>query len=255
MYLMYVDESVDDGMVNSPTRHFVLTGLVVHELRWWSHLESIIALRRQFRQQFGLKLREEFHASRMISRSGNLARIPKHQRLEMIRLFADHLAQLSDMNLINIVINKQDKAKDYSVFEMAWKTLIQRFENTVSRHNFPGPQNPDERGAIVCDQTQDGKLTKLLRKMRRFNPVPSQQGYVQSSRNLPLQYIIEDPVSRDSAHSFFVQAADLATFLLYQHIEPNGYMKAKGGKNYFRRLDPILCHVASSRDPNGIVRL
>ena len=34
MYLMYVDESGDVGMVNSPSRYFVLVGLVLHELRW-----------------------------------------------------------------------------------------------------------------------------------------------------------------------------------------------------------------------------
>ena len=32
MFLMYVDESGDAGLVGSPTRYFVLTGLVVHEL-------------------------------------------------------------------------------------------------------------------------------------------------------------------------------------------------------------------------------
>jgi len=29
---MYVDESGDPGLVGSPTEHFLLTGLVVHEL-------------------------------------------------------------------------------------------------------------------------------------------------------------------------------------------------------------------------------
>jgi hypothetical protein len=91
--------------------------------------------------------------------------------------------------------------------------------------------------------------------MRRFNPVPSQPGMGTAVRNLPLQYIIEDPVYRDSVHSYFVQAVDLAAFLLYQHLAPNAYMRDKGGKNYFNRLGPILCRVASSRDPNGIVRL
>lgn len=31
MYFMYVDESGDPGMLVSPTRYFVLSGLVVHE--------------------------------------------------------------------------------------------------------------------------------------------------------------------------------------------------------------------------------
>ena len=34
MFLMYVDESGDCGLQNSPTRYLVLTGLVIHELRW-----------------------------------------------------------------------------------------------------------------------------------------------------------------------------------------------------------------------------
>jgi hypothetical protein len=32
-------------------------------------------------------------------------------------------------------------------------------------------------------------------------------------------------------------------------------MRKKGGRNYFDRLAPVLCTVASHRDPRGIVRL
>jgi hypothetical protein len=74
-------------------------------------------------------------------------------------------------------------------------------------------------------------------------------------RNLPLATIVEDPNFRDSRHSLFVQAADLSACLLYQHLVPCAYMRKKGGQNYFNRLDPILCKVASKPDPLGIVRL
>jgi hypothetical protein len=63
MYMMYVDESGDCGLVNSPTRFFVLTGLVLHELRWRDYPEQLIAFRRRIRHQFGLRLREELHAA------------------------------------------------------------------------------------------------------------------------------------------------------------------------------------------------
>lgn len=33
MYLMYVDESGDSGLLGSPTRYFVVSGIVLHELR------------------------------------------------------------------------------------------------------------------------------------------------------------------------------------------------------------------------------
>ena len=74
-------------------------------------------------------------------------------------------------------------------------------------------------------------------------------------RNMPLNYVIEDPSFRDSRHSYFVQAVDLVAFLLYQHLVPGAYVRRKSAQNYFLRLEPILCTHASSKDPLGIVRL
>lgn len=74
MYLMYVDESGDIGLTGSPTRYFVLTGLVLHELRWRQTLDELIAFRREQKTDFGLKLREEIHASPMLSKPGDLVR-------------------------------------------------------------------------------------------------------------------------------------------------------------------------------------
>lgn len=255
MYLMYVDESGDIGLQNSPTRYFVLTGLVVHELRWRPSLDQLIDFRRRMRDAFGIKLREEIHASAMINRPGGLVRIPRHDRLTILRHFADELAAMSDLNLINVVVDKQGKRDAYDVFSMAWRALIQRFENTVSRHNFTGPANPDERGMIFPDRTDDRKLIALLRQMRRFNPIPNQSAFGTGYRNLALNSIVEDPSFRDSEHSYFIQAADLAAFLLYQNLYPGSYIRRKSAQNYFLRLNPILCRHASSRDPYGIVRL
>ncbi len=55
MYLMYVDESGDIGLHNSPTRYFVLSGLVVHELRWQDTLDQFIDFRHRMRRQFTLR--------------------------------------------------------------------------------------------------------------------------------------------------------------------------------------------------------
>jgi hypothetical protein len=45
MYMMYVDESGDPGMTGSPTRYFVLSGVVVHELGWRDYLEQLLDFR------------------------------------------------------------------------------------------------------------------------------------------------------------------------------------------------------------------
>lgn len=255
MFLMYVDESGDIGLVNSPTRYFVLTGIVLHELRWTQYLEQLITFRKQLKADFGLRLREELHASALVNTPGTLARIPKYDRLKILRLYADQLASMSDLTVINIVVDKQAKTVGYDVFDWAWRTLIQRFQNTLSHHNFHGPRNADDRGLVVPDATDDKKLRTLMRKMRRFNPVPSQQHFGGGTRNLLLTSVVEDPYIKNSADSFFIQSADLVAYLLYQKLSPNKYMKSKSGNNYFDRLDPILCKVASSSDKQGIVYL
>ncbi len=256
MHLMYVDESGDPGLAEqSPTRYYVLSGLVVHELRWRGCLDMLVDFRRELRRKYGLRMKEEFHTAQMLTRPGALVRIKRHDRLAMIRAFADVLAAIPDLNILNVVVDKQGKPPDCDVFELAWKTLVQRFENTIGHHNFPGPANSDERGFVLADHTDDRKLMSVFRRMRHYNPIPNQESFGTGYRNLPLQYVIEDPSLRRSSHSYFIQAADLSAFLLYQHLTPSSYMRRNAGQNYFRRLKPVLCTVVLSNDAYGIVRL
>jgi hypothetical protein len=255
MYLMYADESGDTGLVNSPTRYYVLTGVVLHELSWQAYLDRLVDFRRRMQRAFGLRLREELHAAAMINRPAKLIRIKRHNRLTIIRAFADELASMPHLNVISVVVDKLGKSADYQVFDMAWKVLIQRFANTISYRNFPGPMNPDERGLIFPDNTDNKRLTQLVRQLRRYNPVPHQPRFGLGYRNLTITNVVEDPNFRDSSHSYFVQAADLTAFLLYQKLCPSSYIRRKSGHNYFDRLDPVLCKVASTTDPQGIVRL
>jgi hypothetical protein len=255
LYLMYIDESGDCGLQNSPTRYFILSGVVVHELRWRTYLNQLIAFRHRMKQQFGIRLREEVRASAFINKPKELARIKRNDRLTILRALADEVASMSDLNVINVVVDKQSKPASYDVFSMAWRSLIQRFENTVSSRNFQGPANSDEYGMLFPDHTDDKKLSLLLRQMRRYNPIPNQASYGAGYRNLTLARIIEDPNFRDSVHSYFVQAADLTAYLLHQRLAPNSYMRSKSGQNYFARLAPVLCKAATSRDPLGIVYL
>lgn len=167
MFLMYVDESGDSGLISSPTRYFVLSGVVVHELRWNEYLDRLISFRQRMKQKFGLLLREEIHSAHLINRPGDLVRIPRNDRLSIIRHLADEMASMTDMNVINVVVDKQGKAAGYDVVENAWRALVQRFSNTVSHRNFRGPANADERGLILPDMGNAKKVTHTIRKMRR----------------------------------------------------------------------------------------
>lgn len=255
MYLMYVDESGDAGMVESPTDYFVLSGIVLHELRWTDTLERLIAFRRRMKLQFGLKLREEIHASALINNPGPLVRIKRHDRLTILRLFADELASIQGLSVINVVVDKRSKPTSFDPFSVAWDRLIQRFENTIARRNFAGPAYAVERGLLFSDATDDKKLRLLVRKKRRYNPIPNQTPYGEGFRDLHLQFVIEDPLPRDSRDSYFIQAADVIAYLLYQSVVPNTYMRKKAGHLYFNRLEPILFKKAATTDPLGIVRI
>jgi hypothetical protein len=252
MYLLYVDESGDVGIDGSPGRYFALSGFVVHELRWHDTLEAILDFRRRLRDTYGLKLREELHAGDMLHKPGELARIPKSIRLKILREALDFQSALPDVSIVNIVVDKLGKPLDFDVFDVAWVTLIQRFHNTISYKNFPGPQNPDDRGLLVVDQTEERKLRGISRRMRRYNPVPSMFG--PGARPIPITTLVEDAVHRNSLHSYFIQLADVNAYFLYQRFQPCGYVKRKGGRNYFNRLRPVLCTVASRSDADGIVR-
>lgn len=255
MFLMYTDESGDTGLVNSPVSHFILTGIVVHELRWQQTLNQLIAFRQRMRNVHGLKLREEIHASEMFTKPGKLGRIKKSDRLAIIRAFAKEIANLQDISIVNIVVDKSSRQPPFDIFSFAWQALIQRFENTLSHRNFPGPRNADDRGMILPDRTDDKKLVQLVRRMRIYNPIANQQQFGQGFRDLRLKTIVEDPAFRDSAHSYFIQACDTCAYLLRQQERPNRYFKKKGGHKYFNLLNPVLCKVASSQDAQGIVRI
>lgn len=228
MYLMYADEAGDSGLdPNSPTDYFVLSAVVVHDLRWSACLDELTTFRRRLKDTYGLHMREELHAARMFSRPDPAyLRFGRHIRLAMVREFADQLATMPDLNVYHVVIDKRTKTDGYDVFTEAWKYLIQRFEDTIQHRNFTGSDSANERGMIFPDNTEGMKLQQLVRKMRRYNPVPGIDKYAGTYRDLSLKAVIEDPNFRDSAHSLFIQAADLCSFLMYQRA---------------------LCHAAISR--------
>jgi hypothetical protein len=254
MYLMYVDESGDTGLQNSPTRYFVLSAMIFHELRWHEMLESLITFRKHLRDTKGLKLREEIHASHFINNPQELVRIRRNDRLDIMKQCMDWAAEQSGMNIVSVVVDKHHHSND--VFEFAWKILLQRFENNINYRNFAGPMNADERGIVISDNTDGRKLQTLVRKMRRYNPVPNMQGlYGGGARNLRVSHVVEDVMMKDSSSSYFHQIADVVAYCVRQMYEPNAYMKKKGGHKFYERLDPVLVKKASYKHPLGIVEV
>lgn len=251
MYLMYVDESGDTGLVNSPTDRFVLSGLVIHESRWREFATRIADFRRTMKTVHGLPIRTEIHASEFV-RSPPVPGMARHVRLAILRNFLDELAKMDFISITNVVVKKAGKPAGYDVFDNAWKALFQRFENTLKNGNFPGKARNDF-GLVLTDATDGKRLTRLVRRMSVFNYIPSQFGT--GSRNVPILRIIEDPHPKDSKDSYFIQAADLCAYFVMQRAKPNAFIRKVGAHRYMERLLPVLNTKATSANAYGVVVL
>jgi hypothetical protein len=237
MYLMYVDESGDPGRTGSPTKNFVLSAIILHESYWLNILDDLIIFKRGLKTRYGLRMREEIHASVFVSGKAKIKKpISRNDRLDLLKKCLDWLNSRSDISVISV---KVDKANNTDPFERAWQLLVQRFENTLLNKNFPGPFNND-KGMVFSDNTNGMKLVKLVRQMRRYNPIPNMSSYGGGSRNIPLRAIIEDPSFRDSGHSLLLQMVDVVAYFARQVFEPNNFVKLKGARTFYGRLSNVI---------------
>ena len=213
-------------------------------------INAHISFRRTLNTVYGLPLRVEIHSAELIRK--DTFGIAKHQRLAILRNYLDELAKLNTISFTNIVVDKRGKANDFDIFGAAWRTLFQRFENTLVHGNYPGGYSRSF-GTVFTDATSGKRLAQLMRKMSVHNPIPNRWngGY----RNIPISRIIEDPSERDSKASLPIQSCDVVAYFLQQKLRPNGYVKRKHASGYFDRLHPVLNLNASTNDPQGIVRI
>lgn len=255
MYLMYVDESGDSGIHQSPTRYFVLSALIVHELDWHIVLDDLISFRRHLAQTKRLKISDEIHASHFINNPKELVRIKRNDRLDILKQCIKWTAAHQNISIMSVVVDKNTCKSD--VFEIAWDRLIQRFSNTITRKNFPVPAEFNKKlrqtGIVLPDNTDGQKLQKIMRRKRRYNPIPNMQN--NGFRDQPVDNIIEDPLMKNSSTSLYIQMVDVIAYCARQLYEPNNYMKKKGAANFYAKLDNVLNKHVSLKHPLGIIEV
>jgi hypothetical protein len=256
MYLMYVDESGDIGVQKRQTDYYILSALVVHENRWYESLEELIEFRKHLKLTKGLRLRDEIHSSHFINKPGELVKIPLHERVDILKQCIKWINERNYFSVFSVRIDKSDlnKSKE-EIFENAWTYLIQRFENTLNHRNFNGPNYGDDKGLIITDKTDAPRLRTIYRKMRKFNPVPNTREIFADggSRKLNIKMIIEDPIHRDSSHSYFIQLVDVIAYLCLQKYQSNKRAKSKGLHNYYKNLEDVIIKKVTNSNDYGIV--
>jgi hypothetical protein len=274
----YVDESFDN-------EKFCMTAIAIPHSRWKESFDEIKAYRMRLKEEHGIFLRTELHATNFVRGSGHIGNqvITKWQRS---RIFLENLrlvARLPGVMLFNIGLPN----KGISETQMqAWDRLTNRIERTMREmedKEFPlrsrlaatvaetastskiAEQIETRlnayraRAFIIADEGHEREITTALRKMHIFNPIPSQFGMWPSGKrtqNIPTSRIIEDPVFKHSHRSYFLQLADFAAFALLKREVPRTPLVKKYGihEMFEEALSQICFKKASPRDPLGIVR-
>jgi hypothetical protein len=90
--------------------------------------------------------------------------LKRQGRLAILRNTLDELAKMDFISITNVIVSKAGKSSAYDIFDAAWRTLFQRFENTMVHGNFPGAFKNDF-GMVITDATAGTKLLRMVRKM------------------------------------------------------------------------------------------
>ena len=246
MYIAYVDESGDDGHNVAITRYFTLSGIILADSNWRIFLEKVKAFRKGLKRDFGLTLKADLRATDLWKNSGDFRKLNLNyaDRARIFGRTAEFLRSSQEVAILTVSIDKGSPQLQSTVkiSEFAWTMFLQRYENWLVARQ--------ELGIIVNDEGHE-KMTRMLsRKMRVYNPIPSHYGgYYQA----PVVKIIEDPFSRHSHDSYFVQLADISAYLARLRHNHTPWQAKWGIHKLYKKIKPRYMLEASRKDNYGFI--
>jgi len=212
MYLAYVDESGSKGAVAAGgSMSFTLGCVLVRASQWADAFDGVIGYRRYLMKQFGLPVRAEIKANHLLRNGGAfrdlaMSESARHSVYRGLLRLQTKLA----LKAFGIVIRKEklDSARD--PHDTAWDFLLQRLERLTTKQQTQVLLIHDEGDALV--------VRTLARRARRAGIAGSAfgSGFVRS----PFRGLVNDPVSRSSQQSYFLQLADLNAYAAFRRIFP-----------------------------------
>lgn len=237
-HIVYIDDSGDESLT--------IFSAVAIPMESWAEAFSILKdFRKTLRRTDGIYVYKEFHAWKFVSGRGQISYriVPKGRRCQIFRESLDLFTRLPGVMVFNAAFPKGQKLRAF-----------ERLMNRVNRTMEAG----ESHAILVCDKGDEIRFTRLLRRMRVYNPIPSSTGFWadtgNATRNIPIERIIEDPFFKDSQQSFFIQMADFVAYALLRQERPIPTKSAYGLDTIFCTLDPILVKAANRSDRQGIIR-
>lgn len=155
MWFAYIDES------NDPGKFYAYTALITTGDRWLSTFQKVKSFREQLRREHGVYMKYELHAWKFVPGRGRPSNrvILKPERAEIFRKTLRFVAECRSF----VVVSSCSTNPRYAL-----ERLVTRLNNTASRRG--------EQVLLFFDEGEEATITKLLRKLRVWNPIPSNRG-------------------------------------------------------------------------------
>jgi len=201
MYLLYIDDSGDDGRSPSSSTHLILAGLAIRASHWRNTVGRIDGL---VAKHLGAnRAKTELHGSDMLSGRNIYRGITAAVREA---LFEDVLREIgaddSGISLFFVVLHKECLPVTRNPRVVATLQLCQRFNAFLTR------SGKDEPGILICDEhAAQAQITSLMAVIH--------------SGGLPRQLrdnLIETAFFVKSHESRLIQAVDLACHAFYRFV-------------------------------------
>ena len=234
MHLIYIDDSYERP-------YQIYSAIAVPAASWNTCFEAIKAWRRGLKQSDGILVTREFHATEFCGGRGKLGDrvVGKYRRS---RIFREAMRLTNGLPGVRVfsVCHTQNRT-------WALERLITRINKTLGEW--------DSHAVLMFDEGKEQEITKLLRRMGVYNPVPVYVGSgVTEVRNLKLARILDDPIFKKSEHSYFVQLADFAAYAVLRREKRLASKDAYGYHECYELMPDAIVREASIRDPLGIIR-
>jgi len=218
--LAYIDESGNTGDVTGGgSLTYTLGCVLIDADRWPSAFDDMLAFRRRLRETFGVPMRAEIKANYLLRNSGDLRPVNLGPGARQI-IYRAHMRVLRDLpaRAFAVVVDKRSRQlPPAGYFDQAWEGMLQRLERTSTKEGATF--------AVIHDEGEDDAIRRWVRRSRRYLTAGSAYGTggFQLSANL----LVDDPVSRRSQHSYFIQLADLVAYAAFRAVVPPGAAVAR----------------------------
>jgi hypothetical protein len=254
----YIDESSD-------ANNFAMSAISVPMLRqidghwhivWDDHLKAVQQLRRDLQKTHRIPVRKELHAVTLAAGRGRyrdgISNFTQAAGCGVYRWILSRLTFLQQASIISVVGSSQSNLYGHTKLEALMYALFQRMQRAATA---------TRRNGMVFFDNGHGEYRTLYRKAQVHLPTGSQYGAWDSgahSKNIPMDLFFKDGNFKDSAHSLFIQVADLIAYaaLMKARVQGNALRPWQQRGGLGTAYDAIPAQVinkrASARCPYGL---